>query len=30
VKMDQHGCTPSLMFLKTDLAMKRAKRRGEM
>ena len=30
VKMDQHVRTPLRMSLKTDLAMKRADRRGEM
>lgn len=30
VKMDQHGCPPSRSSLKTDLAMNRADRRGEM
>jgi hypothetical protein len=30
VKMDQHGRPPSRMSLRTDLAMKRADRRGEM
>jgi len=30
VKMDQHGCTPSRMSLRTDLAMKNADRRGSM
>lgn len=30
VKMDQHARAPSRMSLSTDLAMKRADRRGEM
>ena len=30
VKMDQHGRPPSRSSLRTDLAMKRADRRGEM
>jgi len=30
VKMDQHARAPSRMSLKTNLAMKRADRRGEM
>ena len=30
VKMDQHAHAPSRMSLSTDLAMKRADRRGEM
>ena len=30
VKMDQHGRTPFLMSLRTDLAMKTADRRGSM
>jgi hypothetical protein len=30
VKMDQHGRPPSRSSLRTDLAMNRAERRGEM
>jgi hypothetical protein len=30
VKLDQHARSPSRMSLKTDLAMNRAERRGEM
>ena len=30
VEMDQHARSPSRMSLRTDLAMKRAERRGEM